>query len=57
MYSKVQTLRTERRVIAFKRDVPDARVVLVQRGEHHVYLSNPEEVLREMKAFASSLAP
>ena len=45
----------ERQVSAFARGVPQARVVRMPRANHFVFRSNEDEVLREMRAFISSL--
>jgi non-heme chloroperoxidase len=40
---------------AFEAGVPAARVVRIAKAKHNVYNSNPEEVLREMRAFIDAL--
>lgn len=46
----------EQQIEAFKRQVPQARIVLIPRGTHYVFQSNEIDVLREIKSFAGSLA-
>ena len=46
---------TELQASAFTRGVPQARVVRIPRADHYVFRSNEDEVLREMRAFISSL--
>jgi pimeloyl-ACP methyl ester carboxylesterase len=40
---------------AFQAGVPSARVVILPHADHYIYTSNEADVLREMKAFISSL--
>jgi pimeloyl-ACP methyl ester carboxylesterase len=40
---------------AFERGVPSARVVRLPHANHHVFMSNEADVLREMRAFLASL--
>ena len=47
--------RMEKQVAAFRKGVPDSRVVLLPGANHFVFLSNEAEVLREMKAFIQKL--
>jgi len=56
-YVQVQTARTKRRASSFQRGVPQARVVLIDRADHYVFLSNQAEVVRELRDFISSLGP
>jgi pimeloyl-ACP methyl ester carboxylesterase len=56
-YVEVQTARTKRRASAFQRGVPQARVVLIDRADHYVFLSNQAEVIRELRDFISTLGP
>jgi pimeloyl-ACP methyl ester carboxylesterase len=42
-------------VRAFEIDVPSARVVRLARASHYVFLSNEDDVLREMHAFVNGL--
>ena len=46
---------TELQASAFARGVTQARVVRIPRADHFVFRSNEGEVLREMRAFISSL--
>jgi len=49
-----RTLREER-FKAFQSSVPQARVVTLPMAKHYVFISNEEEVLREMRAFLARL--
>src|SRR5262249_14057444 len=49
-----RTLREER-IKEFQRSVPQARVVVLPMAKHYVFISNEEDVLREMRAFLKSL--
>jgi non-heme chloroperoxidase len=40
---------------AFSRGVPSAHVVRIPNADHYVFLSNEEEVIREMNAFLASI--
>jgi pimeloyl-ACP methyl ester carboxylesterase len=46
---------TEAQAKAFEAGVPSARVVRLPHARHEVFLSNEEDVLREMNAFISTL--
>jgi len=46
---------TELQASAFARGVPQARVVRIPRADHYLFRSNEGEVLRDMRAFISSL--
>jgi pimeloyl-ACP methyl ester carboxylesterase len=46
---------TEKQVKAFETGVPSARVVRLPHANHHVYLSNEADVLREIRGFLASL--
>jgi non-heme chloroperoxidase len=46
---------TEAQVKAFKTGVPSARIVLLPRANHAVFMSNEADVLREMRAFLTDL--
>jgi hypothetical protein len=35
--------------------LPSARVVRIRRADHHIFLSNEADVLREMNAFLKTL--
>ena len=45
----------EAQVKAFEAGVPSARVVRIANARHAVFRSNPDEVLREMRAFIDAL--
>ena len=47
--------RMEKQIAAFRNGVSDARVVVLPRANHYVFLSNEADVLREMKAFIEKL--
>jgi non-heme chloroperoxidase len=47
--------KMEKQITAFRNGVPDARVVVLPRANHYVFLSNEADVLREMKAFIEKL--
>jgi non-heme chloroperoxidase len=53
-YKAIDAL-TARQAKAFEDGVPTARVVRLSGADHYVYLSNEDNVLREMKAFFSTL--
>lgn len=42
---------------AFEKATPSAHVVRLAHADHEVYRSNEADVLREMKAFISTLPP
>ena len=46
---------TEAQIAAFERLVPSARIVRLRHANHHVFLSNEGDVLREMNAFFEDL--
>jgi len=46
---------TKAQVKAFEAGVPSARVVRIPRANHFIFLSNKADVLREMRAFLTSL--
>ena len=54
-YSAALAALTERQMKAFREGVPTARVVVLPRAHHYVYLSNQADVLREMRAFLDGL--
>lgn len=54
-YQWFQTQRAQRSIDLFRRDLPHAQVIRVERADHYVYLSNESEVLRGMHAFIASL--
>lgn len=41
---------------AFQAGVPSARVLCLPHSKHYIFISNEADVLREMRAFISSLA-
>jgi non-heme chloroperoxidase len=47
--------KVDRQIAAFRRAVPGARVVVIPKAHHYVFLSNEAEVLREMKGFVEKL--
>ncbi len=44
-YTWFQDERAKRQVALFQRDLPQARVVRIERADHYVFLSNQKEVL------------
>lgn len=48
-------VRTEAHARAFEAIVPNARVVRLPQGSHHVFLSHEADVLREINAFIETL--
>lgn len=54
-YQWFQRQRAERSIELFRRDLPHAQVVRVDRADHYVFLSNESEVLRAMNAFIATL--
>ncbi len=54
-YMWFQRERAARQVALFQRDLPEARVVKIERADHYVYLSNQSEVLDEINRFISDL--
>jgi len=48
--------KTEKQIAAFRKGVPGARVVMLPKALHHVFLSNEADVLREIKAFVEKLS-
>jgi len=59
--AKMETLagemdsKVEKQIAAFRKAVPGARVVVLPKAHHYVFLSNEADVLREMKAFVEKL--
>ena len=45
----------EAQVKAFQAGVPTARVVQTPQANHYVFISNEADVLREMRAFITTL--
>lgn len=54
-YMWFQRERAARQIALFERDLPEARVVRIERADHYVYLSNQSEVLNERNRFISDL--
>jgi non-heme chloroperoxidase len=54
-FSAAELALTTRQAKAFEDGVPTAHVVRLRGADHHVYLSNEADVLREMKSFLSTL--
>ncbi len=50
-----QDERVRRQMALFQRDLPQARVVRIERADHYVFLSNPDEVVEQMRAFTATL--
>ena len=46
---------TDAQASAFESGVPTAHVIRLSHADHYVFLSNEEDVLREMKAFLGTL--
>jgi non-heme chloroperoxidase len=53
--SAEETLLVEKQAKAFENGVPSARVVRLPGAHHYVFLSNEEDVLREIRAFVARL--
>jgi pimeloyl-ACP methyl ester carboxylesterase len=47
--------RVQPQIDAFRRGVPQARVVRIPHAEHYVFRSNEADVLRELRAFVDAL--
>jgi non-heme chloroperoxidase len=47
----------QRRTEHFTTDAPNGRLVILQGASHFVFVSNPQDVLRESLSFTESLAP
>lgn len=54
-YSAVQKARVSRRVNSFRQIAPAARVVVIERTDHYVFVLHETDVLREMRAYVSGL--
>ena len=52
-----QNAWTERRTATFLQDVPNGHLVIEQRASHFVFISNQDNVLREMRVFIQTLQP
>lgn len=50
-----QDERVRRQMALFQRDLPQARTVCIERADHYVFLSNPNEVLEQVNAFIAAL--
>jgi len=55
VYSTALAALVERQIKVFQECVPAARVVVLRDAHHYVFLSNEADVLREIRAFLSSL--
>jgi non-heme chloroperoxidase len=56
-YEETFNTSVETQAAAFERGMPQARVVRLPHANHYVFLSNQNDVLREVSAFVSSLPP
>jgi non-heme chloroperoxidase len=54
-YQWFQRQRAERSIALFRRDLPQAQLIRIERADHYVFLSNEGEVLRGMNAFIAKL--
>jgi non-heme chloroperoxidase len=54
-YSTVQKARVSRRVEYFRRIAPSARVVLIERTDHYLFVMHEADVLRQIQAFVAGL--
>jgi pimeloyl-ACP methyl ester carboxylesterase len=54
-YSSTLAALTERQEKAVENGVPTAQVITLPGASHHVFLSNEADVIREMRAFLTSL--
>lgn len=54
-YDEALTRVTGRQVKAVESGVPAARVVTLPHANHHIYMSNEQQVLRELRSFVSGL--
>jgi hypothetical protein len=54
-FSAAELALTTRQAKAFEDGVPTSHVVQLRGADHHVYLSNEADVLREMKSFLRTL--
>ena len=54
-YSSALAILAEQQSKAFQTGVPKARVIVIPHAHHYVFLSNEQEVLREMRVFLNSL--
>ena len=54
-YSTALATLTERQEHAVKSGLPTAHVITISRANHYIYFSNEHEVLRDMRAFISTL--
>ncbi|HEY0726414.1 MAG TPA: alpha/beta hydrolase [Pyrinomonadaceae bacterium] len=54
-YSAVQKARVSRRVEYFKQIAPSARVVVIERTDHYLFVMHEGEVLQQIQAFVAGL--
>lgn len=54
-YRWFQDERVKRQMALFQRDLPQARVVRIERADHYVFLSHQKEVLEQVHAFIATL--
>ena len=54
-YSTALSALTARQEDAVQNGVPHAHVITLQHAHHYVYLSNEEDIVREIRAFVSAL--
>ncbi len=54
-YSAQLVVVINKQIRAFREGVPAARVMILPGANHYVYLSNEEDVLREMRSFLAGL--
>ena len=54
-YSSVNQQRVARRVDYFRQIAPAARVVIIERTDHYLFVLNEAQVLREMHSFVEQL--
>ena len=55
IYAVKQIDSNERIREAIKKNIPSAKIVILHNADHNIHVSNPEDVLREMNAFITSL--
>lgn len=54
-YAAVQKARVDRRVTYFKQIAPSARVVVIERTDHYLFVMHEADVLRQIQAFVAEL--
>jgi len=54
-HSTALTTLTARQEDAVQNGVPNGHVIILQHAHHYVYLSNEEDIVREIRAFVSAL--